>query len=155
MQVIQFVNNFPRFRFFNKSIISNWLVKIAKTEGKTISNIQYIFCSDAEILEINKSFLKHNYFTDIITFDYSQNHGLEAEIYVSIETVRSNAVLFHVKPTEELNRVIIHGLLHIIGYNDKIQQDAEIMRKKENECLGQLNKMILDQKKTVSRGTKA
>ena len=155
MQVIQFVNNFPRFRFFNKGIISNWLVKIAKTEGKTISNIQYIFCSDAEILEINKSFLKHNYFTDIITFDYSQNHGLEAEIYVSIETVRSNAVLFHVKPTEELNRVIIHGLLHIIGYNDKMQQDAEIMRKKENECLGQLNNMILDQGKTVSRGTKA
>jgi rRNA maturation RNase YbeY len=154
MQVIQFVNNFPGFRFFNKTIITNWLAKIAKAEGKTISNVQYIFCSDAEILEINKSFLKHNYFTDIITFDYSQNNDLEAEIYISIETVRSNAVLFHVKPTEELNRVIVHGLLHLLGYNDKTKQDAEAMRTQENMCLEHLNKMVMKRKRIVSRGTK-
>jgi probable rRNA maturation factor len=155
VQVIQFVNNFPGFRFFNKTIIAEWLTKIAKTEGKTITNIQYVFCSDAEILEINKSFLKHNYFTDIITFDYSQNNDLEAEIYISIETVRSNALLFHVKPAEELNRVIVHGLLHLIGYDDKTKLKAEEMRKQENLCLGHLNKMIIKHKKSVSRGTKA
>ena len=153
--MIQFVNNFPGFRFFNKTIITNWLAKIAKAEGKTISNVQYIFCSDAEILDINKSFLKHNYYTDIITFDYSQNNDLEAEIYISIETVRSNAVLFHVKPAEELNRVIVHGLLHLIGYDDKTKPKAEEMKTQENLCLEQLNKMIIKQKKTVSRGTKS
>lgn len=155
MLLIQFVNNFPGFRLFNKIIISDWLTKIAKTEGKTIANIQYIFCSDAEILDINKSFLKHNYYTDIITFDYSQNNDLEAEIYISIETVRSNALLFHVKPTEELNRVIVHGLLHLVGFDDKSRLKAEEMRKKENLCLEQLNKMIIKQKKSVSRGTKS
>ncbi len=149
--MIQFLNNFSGFRLQHKQVIADWLAKTAQNEGKAIANIQYVFCSDAEILEINKTFLKHNYYTDIITFDYSQNNDLEAEIYISIETVRSNAMLFHVKPAEELNRVIVHGLLHLTGYNDKTKQEAGIMRNKENECLNELNKLLLKQKVKKNR----
>lgn len=154
--MIQFVNSYPGFRLLNRSLLENWLVAVAKSNGKSIANIQYNFCSDEEILNINKTFLKHDYYTDIITFDYSQNNDLEAEIFISIDTVRSNSDLFHVKPTEELHRVIVHGLLHLIGFADKTKSQAQVMREQENKWLLQLNKLITKhkaEKAGVSRET--
>jgi probable rRNA maturation factor len=152
--MIQFVNNTPGFKLANKTIIVNWLKKVAQTEEKTISNLQFTFCSDNEILAINNTYLKHNYYTDIITFDYSQNNVLSGEIFISIETVQSNAELFHVKPTEELHRVLVHGLLHLMGYKDKTKAQATEMRNKENYFLAQLNPLLTKQPKApVSRET--
>jgi rRNA maturation RNase YbeY len=152
--MIQFVNNIPGFKLANKTILINWLKKVAQTEEKTISNLQFTFCSDAEILAINNTYLKHNYYTDIITFDYSQNNVLSGEIFISIETVQSNAELFHVKPTEELHRVLVHGLLHLMGYKDKTKAQATEMRNKENYFLVQLNPLLTKQPKpAVSRET--
>lgn len=142
MQVIHFVNNFKGFKFFHKPIIIQWLSAIAKTHKKSVANIQYTFCSDNDILEINKAHLNHNYYTDIITFDYSQNNDLEAEIFVSIETVRSNAALFHVKPNDELYRVLVHGMLHLLGYNDKTKPESEEMRKQEDKHLKVLHDLL-------------
>ncbi len=152
--MIQFVNNFPGFKLANKTIIVNWLKKVAQTEEKTITNLQFTFCSDTEILAINNTYLKHNYYTDIITFDYSQNNVLSGEIFISIETVQSNADLFHVKPTEELHRVLVHGLLHLMGYKDKTKAQATEMRNKENYFLAQLIPLLTKQPKpAVSRET--
>ena len=152
--MIQFVNNFPGFKLTNKTIIINWLKKAAQTEEKTITTLQYNFCSDTEILYINNTYLKHNFYTDIITFDYSLNNQLSGEIFISIETVQSNAILFHVKPEDELHRVLIHGLLHLVGYKDKTKAQSTEMRNKENIYLEQLNKLLTKQPKAaVSRET--
>ena len=112
-----------------------WLSDIAKREGFILGNLSLVFCSDAYLLEMNKKHLNHDYFTDIITFDYTEDNTLSGDLFVSIDTVRQNAidnnVMFHV----ELNRVVVHGLLHLIGYNDKTNEQQTEMTNKEDWAL--------------------
>jgi rRNA maturation RNase YbeY len=114
----------------------SWLHQVAISEGFKIFQLNYIFCADEEILEINRKFLQHDYYTDIITFPYQHDKNqLFADIYISLDTVKSNALEYLSPFEEELKRVIVHGLLHLAGYQDKNAKDSAIMRKKENEYI--------------------
>jgi rRNA maturation RNase YbeY len=114
----------------------NFLLSIGEFEGRIISDIKYIFTSDNYLLQINKQFLNHNYLTDVITFDNSNPFGLRGEIYISLEYVKQNYLRYSLSYKRELNRCIIHGLLHMIGYNDDSPINRLEMRKKENHYLG-------------------
>jgi rRNA maturation RNase YbeY len=109
-----------------------WLHKSAKEEEKYIEGIQYIFCDDAYLHKINLEFLKHDSYTDIITFDYCVGDELISDIYISTERIEENAKIYEVSFKEELKRVMIHGLLHLCGYKDKTEDEAKQMREKEN-----------------------
>ncbi len=112
-----------------------WLKDAAKAEGFTIGELNYIFCSDAYLLDINQKYLGHNTLTDIVTFDNSEDPKMiEGDIFISIERVRENAIKFDTKDSE-LKRVMVHGLLHLAGYKDKDKTQKELMRNKENEHL--------------------
>lgn len=112
-----------------------WLNARVNNHGMTIRSLNYVFCDDAYLLEINKQFLNHDTFTDIISFDYSSDGMIEGEIYISTERVSENAVLFDVPFEAELNRVISHGLLHLLGYKDKTEDEQQEMRAQENEMM--------------------
>lgn len=113
-----------------------WIKEVARREKKTIKEINYIFCSDEYLLQLNQGFLNHKTLTDIITFDNSEGkNGLEGEIYISIERVQENAIKFNTEFEDELHRVMIHGVLHLIGYKDKKPSEKALMRKKEEACL--------------------
>jgi len=113
-----------------------WLNEVAKQESAVIKKINYIFCTDEELLSINIEYLNHDYYTDIITFPYCEEvHALEADIFISVERVTENAMEFEVSFHEELCRVMVHGLLHLIGYEDKDVSKQKIMRQKENQYI--------------------
>ena len=113
-----------------------WIKEVARREKKTIKEINYVFCSDKYLLQLNQGFLNHKTLTDIITFDNSEGkNGLEGEIYISIERVQENAIKFNNEFEDELHRVMIHGVLHLIGYKDKKPSEKALMRKKEEACL--------------------
>ncbi len=112
------------------------MIRLLKTEGKKPGSINFIFCSDEYLLEINKNYLNHNYYTDIITFNLSSRPALlEAEVYISLDRVRDNAQIEETTMKEEIHRVMFHGLLHLCGYGDKKKEDIKIMRKKEQEYI--------------------
>ena len=120
----------------NRTELKDFLVRLARKEGRRIGSLQYIFCDDALLLQINKDFLNHHDLTDIITFTYSDDPSLiEGEIYISVPRVRENAGLFGTTVTRELHRVIFHGLLHLCGYKDKLKTDQVVMRGKEDHYL--------------------
>jgi len=121
------------FQLDNETLFSNWISKVILSENKKEGDINYIFCDDEFILEINKQYLNHDYYTDIISFDYSVGNELHGDIFISIERVQENAEDFNVTFDEELKRVIIHGILHYCGYKDKSKEDEAIMRNKEDE----------------------
>jgi rRNA maturation RNase YbeY len=106
-----------------------------KKEGKSIESLIYVFCSDKYLLKINQTFLKHNYYTDTLTFDFSKSREIEGEIYISVDRVRQNAKEFKININLEFLRVIFHGALHLCGYADKTKLQKQKMRKKENEYL--------------------
>ena len=108
---------------------------VAHTYGKKIGEIHYIFCDDEKILEINRQFLQHDYYTDIITFDYCEGDTLSGDIFISVDTVSANAKEYSVSFDEELKRVMIHGILHLCGQNDKTADEQQEMRIKENNAL--------------------
>jgi probable rRNA maturation factor len=113
-----------------------WIKEVARREKKTIKEINYIFCSDEYLLQLNQGFLNHKTLTDIITFDNSEDKtSLQGEIYISIERVQENAIKFNTEFEDELHRVMIHGVLHLIGYKDKKPSEKALMRKKEEACL--------------------
>ena len=112
--------------------ITKWLKVAISREDKELGEINYIFCDDQYLLKKNQKYLQHDTFTDIITFDYTEENRLSADIFISIERVKENAINFALPFETELRRVIIHGVLHLIGYKDKSEEDAEIMRSKEN-----------------------
>ncbi len=113
-----------------------WLNNIADLHKKEIIGLNYIFCDDEYLLEINREHLDHDYYTDIITFDQSEEENeLEGDIYISLDRVRDNAKEHNATEEEELRRVISHGILHLIGFKDKTEKDAALMRKKEDECI--------------------
>lgn len=115
--------------------LENWLFKVANLHSRIIGELNYIFCNDEQILRVNREFLNHDYFTDIITFDRSKRKMVNGDIYISVETVMSNASKFNQPFIVELNRVIVHGLLHLCGINDKGPGEREIMEMNEDEAL--------------------
>jgi len=124
-----------KFPGIKRREISNWIKFVADSHNKKMGDIAYIFCSDKKILEINIQYLNHDYYTDIITFDYSEGDIISGDLFISLDTIRSNAKKFGTDYTEELHRVIIHGILHLCGLKDKSTKDAKVMREKENEAL--------------------
>lgn len=120
--------------------LTAWLLDIVNKEEKTITQLSYIFCSDEYLLEINKTYLNHDYYTDIITFPYKQGHEIESDIFISIDRIRENAIEYDTTFESELLRVIAHGLLHMSGYGDKTEEDQEKMTEMENQCLDMWSK---------------
>ena len=123
------------FVFKGKQFNNKWLRMVAESEIKRIGDISIIFCSDNYILDVNMKYLQHDYFTDIITFDYCVKNILSGDLFISIDTVRDNAEFYKTEFNDELNRVIVHGLLHLIGYDDHTPEEQKIMREKENYYL--------------------
>ena len=119
---------------------SAWIKKVAATYNRKVGEIGYMFVNDEKILEINKEYLGHDYYTDIITFDYDEDDVINGDLVISLDTVRSNAEQFVKIYEDELNRVIIHGVLHLCGINDKGPGEREIMEANENRALALLNK---------------
>lgn len=119
--------------------LSTWIDNVAKTYERKVGEIAYIFCSDQRILEINRQYLQHDYYTDIITFDNSLTHTINGDIFISLDTVLSNSQLQHTTYQQELHRVIIHGILHLCGVNDKGPGEREIMEAAEDKALNMLN----------------
>ena len=115
--------------------IKNWIAAIASSYGRNVGEIAYIFCNDTKILEVNRRYLQHDYYTDIITFDDSLNHTIRGDIFISLDTVASNAQQQQTSFQEELNRVIIHGILHLCGINDKGPGERAIMEAAEKKAL--------------------
>ena len=119
--------------------IKQWIKQVIEAKGKKMGNITYIFCDDEYLLEVNKQYLQHDYYTDVITFDYVENDLISGDIFISTDRVRENALAFGSSETEELHRVIIHGALHLLGLKDKSEKEASQMRQAENEALKLLN----------------
>ena len=133
--MISFQNQSISFKLKNKTKLKLWIKTIVDKEKYALGAINYIFCSDDELLEINIKHLNHNTFTDIITFDYTENKKISSDIFISIDRVIENSKKFNTTFENELHRVMIHGVLHLCGYKDKTKSDVELMRKKENLAL--------------------
>lgn len=130
------------FTLKNKTGLKKWIVETIEKKGRETGDINFIFCSDAYLLTINKQYLQHDTYTDIITFDYSKESHLlpiSGDIFISVERVKENAKTFSKTTEEELKRIIIHGILHLLGYKDKTKAAKEEMTKEENKCLKKLN----------------
>lgn len=124
-----------RFTYKNKLANNRWLKMVAGSEIRKIGDINVIFCSDNYILDVNMKYLQHDYFTDIITFDYCEGKVLSGDLFISVDSVRENSIEFGTDFEEELRRVIVHGVLHLIGYDDHTEEDKKLMRQKENYYL--------------------
>ena len=114
---------------------SAWIKAVAASYGKKVGEVAYIFCDDEKILEVNRQYLNHDYYTDIITFDYCEGDSLSGDLFISVDSVRENSIEYGTDFKDELNRVIIHGLLHLIGYDDHTVEETAVMRMKENYYL--------------------
>lgn len=117
-----------------------WIKKVASGHGKKVGEIAYIFCSDAKILETNRQYLSHDYYTDIITFDYSEGDTISGDIFISVDTVKSNAEGLGIAFDDELSRILIHGILHLCGFKDKKPADKAEMTRQEDAALELLKK---------------
>jgi len=115
--------------------VSAWVKQVAKSYNKVVGDVNYIFVDDETMLDINQRFIGHDYYTDHIGFDYSSGDSLSGDIYISIDTVKSNADLFSVTENEELHRIIIHGLLHLCGLRDKTDEERTLMQQAEDKAL--------------------
>ncbi|MFZ1749627.1 MAG: rRNA maturation RNase YbeY [Saprospiraceae bacterium] len=118
-----------------EEIYRTWIYDISIAEQRSISSINYIFCSDEYLLEINNKYLGHDYYTDIITFPYKELDDIESDMYISIDRITENAVDYGVTFTDELRRVMAHGLLHLMGYGDKLPEQIDAMRAKEDHYI--------------------
>ena len=119
-----------------------WIKAVAAKYGKKVGEVAYIFCDDEKILEVNKEYLQHDYYTDIITFDYCEGDVLNGDIFISLDTVASNAEEFGVSFDNELHRVLIHGILHLCGFKDKEPAEEARMREEENKAISSLEKPL-------------
>lgn len=140
--MISYYNEDCDFKFKKKSLNNKWLRLVASSEIKRIGDIAIVFCSDNYILDVNVKYLNHDYFTDIITFDYCNGDVLSGDLFISIDSVRENSILFGTEFSNELDRVIVHGLLHLIGYDDHSDEDKRVMREKENYYLSVKEQMF-------------
>jgi len=121
------------FKLDQEGLYADWISNVISSENKVEGDINYIFCDDDYLVEINKRYLDHDTLTDIISFDYSIGNNLQGDIFISIERVGENAIDFNVDFNEELKRVMVHGILHYCGYKDKIEDEERLMRQKEEE----------------------
>jgi rRNA maturation RNase YbeY len=138
--LIQFFEEDISFRIKRTESIRHWIRKVAEMHGNDIHSLNYIYCSDPYLLKINRERLGHDFLTDIITFDLSEEEKiLEADIYISIDRVQENATNLSVPFESELYRVMIHGVLHLLGFDDKSEEEKLKMRKKEDACLSLLH----------------
>jgi rRNA maturation RNase YbeY len=135
---ISFQSNL-KFDLDQKRILKSWIKNIIEQYSLKIGNINYLFTNDDFIKELNVKYLNHNYFTDILTFDYSSGNVISGDIVISIETVKSNSIIFSTTFKDELHRVMIHGVLHMIGFNDETLEEKLLMREREEEALKILN----------------
>ena len=135
---ISFRSESTKFIPASKRILSAWLEKIIVREKKIPGEICFIYCSDEYLLEINRKYLNHDYFTDVITFDYCEGKTISGDIFISVERVRENANTQEEKFENELHRVMVHGVLHLLGFKDKSKSAKDKMRRKEDVCLKQL-----------------
>lgn len=122
-------------------LLEKWIAAVAKTHNRIVGPLTYIFCDDPKIIEVNRQFLNHDYFTDIITFDYSRGRMVSGDMFISLDTVLSNSELVGATYERELLRVIIHGVLHLCGINDKGPGEREIMERFENQALALLDEI--------------
>lgn len=120
------------FNLKHKALNNGWLKMVAGSEMKKLGNLNIIFCSDNYILDMNIKYLGHDYFTDIITFDYTEGDTISGDLFISVDSVRDNAQHYGTAFTDELDRVMVHGVLHLIGYDDHCEEDVALMRSKEN-----------------------
>ena len=123
------------FSLSDEAKVKRWITEVVKSQGKKVGNVGYLFCDDAYLIEINRTYLNHDTYTDIITFDYVEGNVVSGDIMISVERVRENANLFNTSFEQELYRVIIHGILHLLGQADKSEEDAAEMRRKEESTL--------------------
>ena len=133
--MIRYFQEDIRFELKQKMLNNRWLKMVAGSEMRRLGAINIIFCSDNYILDVNMKYLQHDYFTDIITFDYCEKDVLSGDLFISIDSVRENAQFYGTEFADELNRVMVHGLLHLIGYDDHSEADNAVMRQKENYYL--------------------
>lgn len=120
---------------FSIEFYENWLSKVTALEQKEMGDITLIFCSDEYLLNVNREYLDHDYYTDIITFDYTEDNIVSGDLFISLDRVADNAQIHTVDFINELNRVVVHGVLHLCGYKDKSEEDEKLMRSKENQML--------------------
>ena len=130
---------------FNQAAVKQWIEQVARTHQKNVGRLTYIFCDDDYILETNRKYLGHDYFTDVITFDYSNRHRISGDMVISLDTVKTNSEQFAHSYREELMRVVIHGVLHLCGINDKCPGEREIMEAHENASLAMLPKNVFEE----------
>ncbi|MBR6211836.1 MAG: rRNA maturation RNase YbeY [Bacteroidales bacterium] len=123
------------FIFKGKTLNNRWLRMVAGSEVRRVGDISIIFCSDNYILDVNMRYLQHDYFTDIITFDYCEGDRLSGDLFISVDSVRENALYYGTTFEDELNRVMVHGVLHLIGYDDHTEEEKKVMRSKEDYYL--------------------
>lgn len=133
--MVRYFSEDVKFTFKNKLLNNKWLKTVAESEIRRLGNVNIIFCSDPYILDVNLKYLGHDYFTDIITFDYCEGKLLSGDLFISIDSVRENSIFYNTEFEQELNRVIVHGLLHLIGYDDHTESDIATMRAKEDYYL--------------------
>lgn len=136
--MISFIADSIEMPTFNERKVSQWVKAVAAEYGFTVGNINYIFCSDERELEVNRQFLGHDYYTDVITFDYSTASTLNGDIFISLDTVKSNAEMVGVRFEDELLRILIHGVLHLTGQGDKTPETKAQMTAKEELALAKL-----------------
>ena len=135
--MIRYYSEDTNFEFKGKLLNNRWIKFVAESEVRKVGDINVIFCSDNYILDVNMKYLQHDYFTDIITFDYCEDDVLSGDLFISIDSVKDNALFYGTDFPDELNRVIVHGILHLIGYDDHTDSEQKTMRSKEDYYLSQ------------------
>ena len=126
----------------NKRLLKSWIAKVADSYGLKTGDLAYVFCSDDRILEVNKEFLQHDYYTDVITGDYCEGDTISGDMYISVDTVRTNSELYSTSFINEMHRVIIHGVLHLCGLKDKAPDDEKKMREAEAKALAMWDELV-------------
>jgi len=133
---IRFFSEETSYRLKGKRMLSSWIANVIHKERFKAGSINFILCSDDYLLQINQAYLKHDTYTDIITFNHSEDpETIEGDIYISIERIKENASNLNIPFEKELQRVLVHGILHLTGYSDKTDKQKKVMRKKEDDCL--------------------
>lgn len=133
--MITYQTDGTRMPDIKKRLTTAWIRTVAATYGMKVGDVNYIFCNDERILEVNREYLQHDYYTDIITFDYTEGNLISGDLFISLDTVKTNSEQFATEYEEELHRTIIHGILHLCGINDKGPGEREIMEAAENKAL--------------------
>ena len=130
------------FELADEPKVKKWILAVVGAQGKRVGNLNYLFCDDSYLINVNLTYLNHDTYTDIITFDYVEGSVVSGDILISVERVRENATLFNSSFEQELRRVIIHGVLHLLGQADKSDEDAAEMRRKEESALALWNTIV-------------